>query len=106
MRGLKDKAVIVTGGGGAIGGAICRRLAEEGARVGVADRNGDAARLIAAELEAMGASAWPLVFDITHYAAAKSAVAQFVERAGGVDVLINNAGWDRFVNFVDMEPSS
>jgi 2-hydroxycyclohexanecarboxyl-CoA dehydrogenase len=41
MRGLKDKVVIVTGGGGGIGDAVCRRLGDEGAIVAVFDVNGD-----------------------------------------------------------------
>ncbi len=106
MRGLKDKAVIVTGGGGAIGEAICGRFAKEGAKVGVADRNAISAQKVATELQGQGAHAWPLVFDITDYAAAQRAVGDFAEKAGGVDILVNNAGWDRFQNFVDMEPSS
>jgi 2-hydroxycyclohexanecarboxyl-CoA dehydrogenase len=106
MRGLKDKAVIVTGGGGAIGAAICARFAHEGAKVGVADRNAVSAQKVAAGLQGQGAQAWPLVFDITDYAAAQRAVDGFAEKAGGIDILVNNAGWDRFQNFVEMEPSS
>jgi 2-hydroxycyclohexanecarboxyl-CoA dehydrogenase len=96
MKGLKDKAVLVTGGGGAIGAAICRRFAEAGAKVAVADRNAEAAERVAKEL---GGTA--LAFDIADYAAAKKAV-DSLER---VDVLVNNAGWDRFQNFLDMDPA-
>jgi 2-hydroxycyclohexanecarboxyl-CoA dehydrogenase len=94
MRGLAGKAVLVTGGGGAIGAAICRRFAAEGARLLVADRVRESAERVAAECKGTA-----LVFDIADYAAAKAALA---ERA--VDVLVNNAGWDRFQNFVDTKP--
>lgn len=94
MRGLAGKAVLVTGGGGAIGAAICRRFAAEGARLLVADRVREAAERVAAECKGTA-----LVFDIADYAAAKAALA---ERA--VDVLVNNAGWDRFQNFADTKP--
>jgi 2-hydroxycyclohexanecarboxyl-CoA dehydrogenase len=94
MKGLRDKTVLVTGGGGAIGSAICRRFAEEGARLLVADRAGDAAQRVAKECKGEA-----LVFDIANYGAAKSALA-----AHQVDALINNAGWDRFQNFVDTKP--
>src|SRR5437764_13707258 len=94
MKGLKDKIVLVTGGGGAIGAAICRRFAAEGARLLVADRVRESAERIAAECKGTA-----LVYDIADYAAAKAALA---ERA--VDVLVNNAGWDRFQNFVDTKP--
>lgn len=91
MRGLKGKVVLVTGGGGAIGGAICRRFAAEGATLAVADKNGEAAARVAKDVGGK-----PLAFDIGDYAAAKRTVAS-LER---VDVLVNNAGWDRFQNFL------
>ncbi len=94
MKGLSGKTVLVTGGGGAIGAAICRRFAEEGAKVLVADRNADAAQRIAKEVKGKA-----LVFDIADYAAANKAIGDT-----GVDVLVNNAGWDRFQNFVDTQP--
>lgn len=96
MKGLRDKAVLVTGGGGAIGAAICRRFAEEGANVLVADKNEQSANAIAAEV---GGKA--LVFDISIYSSAKTAI----EGAGRIDILVNNAGWDRFQNFLDTDPA-
>lgn len=94
MKGLHGKTVLVTGGGGAIGSAICARFAEEGAKLLVADRNGDAARKVA---ETVKGSA--LIFDIANYRDASAALAN-----RSVDVLVNNAGWDRFQNFVDTRP--
>jgi len=94
VKGLAGKSVLVTGGGGAIGAAICRRFAAEDARLLVADRVRDAAERVAAECKGTA-----LVFDIADYAAAKAALA---ERA--VDVLVNNAGWDRFQNFAETKP--
>ncbi len=88
------KTVLITGGGGAIGGAICRRFARDGANVLVADVNAEAAARIARECKGQA-----LAFDIADYAAAKSALG-----AHQVDVLVNNAGWDRFQNFVDTKP--
>jgi 2-hydroxycyclohexanecarboxyl-CoA dehydrogenase len=93
MRGLAGKAVLVTGGGGAIGSAICRRFAADGARLLVADRVRESAERIAAECKGSA-----LVFDIADYAAAKLALAQ-----QAVHVLVNNAGWDRFQSFVDTQ---
>jgi len=86
------KTVLVTGGGGAIGAAICRRFKEH--RVLVADRNGEAAERVAREINGKA-----LVFDISKYDEAKAALAE-----QAVDVLVNNAGWDRFQNFVDTDP--
>jgi len=94
MKGLASKSVLVTGGGGAIGSAICRRFAAEGAKVLVADRNAEGAQHTAKEV---GGKA--LVFDIAKYDEASLAV-----RDQTVDVLVNNAGWDRFQNFLDTKP--
>lgn len=94
MRGLAGKTVLVTGGGGAIGAALCRRFAAQGARLLVADRVREAAERVAAECK--GAA---LAFDIVDYGAARAALAEH-----SIDVLVNNAGWDRFQNFVDTRP--
>jgi len=87
------KTVLVTGGGGAIGGAICRRFARD-MKVLVADRNREAAERVAKEI---GGTA--LVFDIAHYAEIEP-----VLRGKTIDILVNNAGWDRFQNFTDTRP--
>jgi 2-hydroxycyclohexanecarboxyl-CoA dehydrogenase len=89
-----NRTVLVTGGGGAIGAAICRRFARDGASVLVADKSGESAERVATEVKGKA-----LVFDIADYAAAKAALG-----TQPVDVLVNNAGWDRFQNFVDTKP--
>jgi 2-hydroxycyclohexanecarboxyl-CoA dehydrogenase len=94
MKGLAGKTVLVTGGGGAIGAAICRRFAQAGASVLVCDKNREAAERVAREINGKA-----LVFDISNYAAVKDAVG-----VAAVDVLVNNAGWDRFQNFLDTKP--
>ncbi|MCX7366920.1 MAG: SDR family oxidoreductase [Alphaproteobacteria bacterium] len=99
MRGLMGKSVIVTGGGGAIGGAICRRFAEYGARVGVFDKNLDGARKVAGEIDGFASGV-----DIADYDVVGKAIAEFEAAGGPTDILVNNAGWDRFVNFVDTTP--
>ena len=57
MEGLANKPVIVTGGGGVIGRAICRRFACEGARIGVFDLDGAAAGETVEAIRADGADA-------------------------------------------------
>jgi 2-hydroxycyclohexanecarboxyl-CoA dehydrogenase len=104
MRGLDGKNVIVTGGGGAIGGAICRSFAGYGSRVGVFDKNLDGANKVAAEIAKQGGKAFVSGVDITDNAAVGKAIQQFEAEIGPTDVLVNNAGWDRFVNFVDTTP--
>src|SRR3954471_21454478 len=94
MKGLAGKSVLVTGGGGAIGAALCRRFAEERAPLLVADPAREAGERLPGECKGTA-----LVFDIADYAAAKAAL-----RERHVDVLVNNAGWDRFQNFADSKP--
>ena len=100
MRGLTGKIVIVTGGGGGIGGATCRRFAEEGAIVEVFDINLEAAQKVAAEIGAEATAC-----DITDHAACAAAVAAVIARHGRVDILVNNAGWDIFRLFKDSTPA-
>ncbi|MFO1080779.1 MAG: glucose 1-dehydrogenase [Reyranellaceae bacterium] len=104
MRGLEGRNVIVTGGGGAIGGAICRRFAGYGARVGIFDRNLEGADRVVEEIRKAGGTAVASGVDITDYKAVGEAIGQFEREVGPTDILVNNAGWDRFVNFVDTTP--
>ena len=104
MRGLTDKVALVTGAGGGIGAAICKRLAEEGCHVALFDRDADAARATGRELQAPGRRISTHVVDITDYHGVSDAVASISADEGGVDILVNNAGMDRFANFLDTEP--
>jgi 2-hydroxycyclohexanecarboxyl-CoA dehydrogenase len=104
MRGLSGRNVIVTGGGGAIGGAICKRFAGYGCKVGVFDKNRDGANRIADEIAETGGKAFVSSVDIADYDAVGKAIVQFEVEMGPTDVLVNNAGWDRFINFVDTTP--
>ena len=89
---LKDKVAVVTGGSGGIGAAICRRYADEGARVVVADRNGDSAQRLAAEI---GKGSLAVALDVASRASIDAMVEQVVATAGGIDILVNNAGITR-----------
>lgn len=104
MRGLEGKAAIVTGGGGGIGSAICGRLGEAGARVGVFDLDKSAARRTVEALSAKGATAKAYEVDITDHASVARAVEAFEKDIGPTDVLVNNAGWDMFAYFLTTEP--
>ena len=104
MRGLEDRLAIVTGAGGAIGSAICQRMAEEGCRVALLDRDADAVRAAAARIESLGGGAAPRTVDISDYQAVHHAVGEIVAEHGAVDILVNNAGLDRFGNFLDTTP--
>lgn len=105
MQRFEGKTVIVTGGGGGIGGASCRRFAKEGARVAVLDLNLDAAEKVAAAIRAEGGQAAAIRCDITDRASVDAAVAATEAQLGPVDVLVNNAGWDVFKPFTKTEPA-
>lgn len=105
MRNLTDKAVIVTGGGGGIGGAACRRFALEGAKVAVFDMNLQAARSVARDISDQGGTAEAFQCDITQRDQVDAAVADAQAHFGPVAVLVNNAGWDIFKPFVKTVPS-
>jgi 2-hydroxycyclohexanecarboxyl-CoA dehydrogenase len=98
------RTAVVTGGGGGIGSAICRRFAAEGARVAVLDRSGPAAEAVVKELTGQGAAALALRCDITDRADVDAAVAAVTDQLGPVDVLVNNAGWDLFKPFAATTP--
>ncbi|MBS3996175.1 MAG: 2-hydroxycyclohexanecarboxyl-CoA dehydrogenase [Hydrogenophaga sp.] len=105
MRNLSGKTVIVTGGGGGIGGATSRRFAEEGAQVAVFDMNLEAAQKVATEIEAAGGVAKAFKCDITDRAAVDAAVMATEAALGPIDVLVNNAGWDVFKPFTKTVPA-
>jgi 2-hydroxycyclohexanecarboxyl-CoA dehydrogenase len=104
MRGLQAKTVMVTGGGGGIGGATCRRFAAAGAKVAVLDRNLDAAKATAAAIAAAGGTALAVACDITRREDVDKAVADVIAGLGAIDVLVNNAGWDIFKPFTKTQP--
>ena len=101
---LRDKATIVTGGASGIGRAIAEACAREGARVAIVDVNAAGARETVEAIEKAGgsAAAWPV--DITDVAAVDHMVDEVAARWGRVDVLVNCAGWDRPMPFVDTTP--
>jgi 3-oxoacyl-[acyl-carrier protein] reductase len=96
------KRALVTGGSGALGAAICRRLADDGLGVFVhANRRLAAAEAIAASIREAGGQAWPVAFDVTDAAAVREALEPLVDEAP-IQVLVNNAGIHDDAPFVGM----
>jgi NAD(P)-dependent dehydrogenase (short-subunit alcohol dehydrogenase family) len=86
---LEGKAAIVTGGGQGLGAGVAERFAREGARVLVADLLGDRAKDVAA---ALGGESFAMQVDVSEESQVAEMVDTAVERFGGLDVMVNNAG--------------
>jgi 2-hydroxycyclohexanecarboxyl-CoA dehydrogenase len=92
--GLADARVVVTGGASNIGRAIVHEFAAEGARIVVNDIDEPQAEKVRAEALERGAAAVEVaIADLTVPDGATSAVGRALDAWGGVDVLVNNAGW-------------
>lgn len=104
MKGLSGKTVIITGGGGGIGRALCLRFAAEGSRVAVLDRDEAAAESTAELVTEAGGNAVAYAADITDYAAIVETVEKIERDLGVPTVLVNNAGFDHFMPFLKTEP--
>jgi 3-oxoacyl-[acyl-carrier protein] reductase len=86
------RRALVTGGGGALGAAICRRLAAAGRHVYVHANTGlERAVTVAADIVAAGGSAEAVAFDVTDREAAAAGIAGILA-SGPIEILINNAG--------------
>jgi 2-hydroxycyclohexanecarboxyl-CoA dehydrogenase len=98
---LEGKIAIVTGAGQGIGRAIADKLAAAGATVAVTDLDEASANQTAAGLP--GAVA--IRADVTDRQDVQAAVDRVMQQFGRVDVLVNNAGWDKASPFVDSDPA-
>jgi len=89
---LKDKVSIVTGGASGIGEAICKRMAQEGANIVVADIAVEQAEKLSDELNKIGPRALALKVDVTKSQDTEQMLKNVVNEFGKVDILVNNAG--------------
>lgn len=102
---LNNKAVIVTGGGSNIGRAIVLGFAKEGAKITIGDIDTAQAEAVADEARAAGAGAVEVAAcDVTDLAQVEGMFRQTTEAFGGLDVLVNNVGWDQLMFFTQTTP--
>jgi 3-oxoacyl-[acyl-carrier protein] reductase len=92
MAGVQDRVALVTGGAQGIGAEVARRLAADGAKVGVLDLNAEAAEDVSKEITAAGGSAVALGADVSKRDQVQAAVDSLVDAFGGLHILVNNAG--------------
>lgn len=97
---FQDRVALVTGGASGIGKAVVHALAARGARVGVCDLNAAGAAAVAAEI---GGGSLPVPLDVTDAASVRAGIATAVESLGAPDVLVNAAGWDQIMRFLDTD---
>ncbi|MGH7551064.1 MAG: SDR family oxidoreductase [Gemmatimonadota bacterium] len=108
MTALKGKTLFITGASRGIGRAIALRAARDGARVAIAARTSEphprlpgTIHTTAREVEEAGGEALPIEMDVRFEDQVDEAVAQTVERFGGIDALVNNAGAIRLTGTAD-----
>lgn len=90
---LKDKVAIVTGAASGFGEGIAKRYAEEGAKIVIADINDKDGARVVDEIRAAGGAAEYRHTDVSQNAQIKAAVECATDTFGGLDIMVNNAGW-------------
>ncbi len=100
---FQDKVAIVTGGASGIGKACVELLAAEGAKVAIADLNEEAAKQVAEAITAAGGQGLAVKVDVGNVASVRAMVDAVVAAYGTVDILINNAGWDKIGPFINTD---
>jgi len=104
MFDLTGKVAIVTGGARGIGKGITLTLAKQGADVVIVDLLSDEAEATASEVEKLGRKALAIKCDISKKEEVDQTAKQVLDTFGKIDILVNNAAWERIMFFVETTP--
>ncbi len=111
MENLRDRVVVMSGGSRGIGLAIAKRLAREGAKVGLIAKTDKphpklpgTIHTAAEEIEEAGGQALPIVGDVREADQVEAAVQRTAEQFGGIDIVVNNASAINLAPIRDLEP--
>ena len=101
---LNGAVAVVTGGSGGLGGRICHALADSGASVAVLyGKSREKAEDVAGQLQAKGVQAEAVHCDVTDPQKVASMATQVLDRFGRIDILINDAGYNKWIPFDDLD---
>lgn len=101
---FEGKTAVVTGGGSGIGRATVLKFASLGADVAVVDINEENAAKVAREVEELGRKAVVVKTDIADYSQVRDMAAKIKDVFGRIDILVNNAAWDKIQPFMETTP--
>lgn len=103
---LSGRVIVVTGGASGLGEGIVRRAAAAGGKLVIADRNGKQAEVLAEALQAEGRDAMAVSVDVAERAQVRTMTETVATRFGGIDVLFNNAGFNKPLPFLDVDEAN
>jgi len=103
---FKDKVVVITGASSGIGRELAYQLAEQGAWLSLAARNGERLTAVAKECQTRGGKAIAIVTDVSEQTQCAQLIQRTVENYDRIDVLVNNAGITMWANFEEVSDIS
>jgi 2-hydroxycyclohexanecarboxyl-CoA dehydrogenase len=101
---FSGKVAIVTGGGSGIGRAAALKFAKHGAKIVLVDINEKSMAEVSEEIKALGAEVLSVKTDIVDYQQVRAMAQQVMDHFKRIDILVNNAAWDKVQPFMKTEP--